>query len=54
VGHRVCYLTNLIVAVLVTAVCFSSQARADKRVALVVGNSAYKNVTPKPHCQRNI
>ncbi len=43
---RVCWLTNLTAAVLVTAVGFASQARADKRVALVVGNSHYRNVTP--------
>jgi uncharacterized caspase-like protein len=27
-------------------VCLATPARADKRIALVVGNSAYKNVTP--------
>jgi caspase domain-containing protein len=46
VGQRVGWLTKLISAVLVAAVCFAAQARADKRIALVVGNSAYKNVTP--------
>src|SRR5271165_5103309 len=45
VGHRVCLPTNLI-AVLVAAVCFATQAHAEKRIALVVGNSAYRNVTP--------
>jgi uncharacterized caspase-like protein len=45
-GHRVRFLTSLIWAVVVAAVCFSTPARADKRIALVVGNSAYKNVTP--------
>jgi uncharacterized caspase-like protein len=46
VGHRVCFLTSLIATVLVAAVCLATPARADKRIALVVGNSAYKNVTP--------
>ena len=45
-GHRVCSLANLISAVLVAAIGFATQAHADKRVALVVGNSAYRNVTP--------
>jgi uncharacterized caspase-like protein len=46
VGHRVRFLIGLISTVLVAAAGFSTQARAEKRVALVVGNSAYKNVTP--------
>jgi uncharacterized caspase-like protein len=46
VGHRICFPANLIAAVLVAAVCFATQAHAEKRVALVVGNSAYKNITP--------
>ena len=45
-GHRVYFLASLIATVLVAAVCFTTPARADKRVALVVGNSAYRNVTP--------
>ena len=44
-GDRVCFPANLI-AVLVAAACFATQAHAEKRVALVVGNSAYKNITP--------
>src|SRR5271170_6360956 len=44
--HRVRFLTSLILAALLTAVCFATPAHADKRVALVIGNSAYKNVTP--------
>jgi uncharacterized caspase-like protein len=45
-GHRVRFLTSLISTVLATAVCFTTPVRAEKRVALVIGNSAYKNVTP--------
>jgi formylglycine-generating enzyme required for sulfatase activity len=33
-------------AIIVTALALASPALADKRVALVVGNSGYKNVTP--------
>ena len=44
--HRGRFLTKLISTVLVAAACFCTPARADKRVALVVGNSVYKNVTP--------
>ncbi len=39
-----CHLVTLIAAALVLAIC--APARAEKRVALVVGNSHYKNVTP--------
>jgi uncharacterized caspase-like protein len=46
VGHRVYFLTRLVSTVLVAAVCFATPALADKRIALVVGNSAYKNVAP--------
>jgi uncharacterized caspase-like protein len=42
VSHR----TKWTVAVLILAVCSSAPAHAEKRVALVVGNSHYKNVTP--------
>jgi uncharacterized caspase-like protein len=45
-GHRGRFLTSLISTVLMTAAVFCTPARADKRVALVIGNSAYKNVTP--------
>jgi uncharacterized caspase-like protein len=38
--------TKWTVAVLILAVCSSAPAQAEKRVALVVGNSHYKNVTP--------
>jgi hypothetical protein len=38
--------TNWAVAVLILAVCSSAPANAEKRVALVIGNSHYKNVTP--------
>src|ERR1700759_1973344 len=34
------------VAVFILAVCSSAPAHAEKRVALVIGNSHYKNVTP--------
>jgi uncharacterized caspase-like protein len=46
VGHRVRFLISLISTVLVAAVGFTTPAPAEKRVALVIGNSAYKNVTP--------
>jgi hypothetical protein len=46
VGHRVCLLIGLIATAVVAAMGFTTPARADRRVALVVGNSAYKNVTP--------
>ena len=36
-------------AVLVAIVCASQSALAEKRVAFVVGNSSYKNVTPLPN-----
>lgn len=45
-GHRVCWLANLMAAVLMAAVSLAAPAHADKRVALVVGNSVYENVTP--------
>jgi uncharacterized caspase-like protein len=45
-GHRGRFLISLISTVLLTAAVFCTPARADKRVALVIGNSAYKNVTP--------
>jgi uncharacterized caspase-like protein len=45
-GRRIYFLINLVAAVLVTAVFSCTPARADKRVALIIGNSAYKNVTP--------
>ena len=34
------------VAVIILAVCCCTPANAEKRVALVIGNSHYKNVTP--------
>ena len=36
-------------AILVAIVCASQSALAEKRVAFVVGNSSYKNVTPLPN-----
>jgi hypothetical protein len=45
-GHRLYFPTGLLPAVVVAAMCLTTPAQADKRVALVVGNSAYKNVTP--------
>ena len=44
--QRRCHLVTLVAAALVLAVCSSAPAQAEKRVALVVGNSHYKNVTP--------
>jgi hypothetical protein len=44
--HQIRLLTSVISAVVVAAACVATPARADKRVALVIGNSAYKNVTP--------
>jgi uncharacterized caspase-like protein len=41
-----CRLTELVVAALILAVCSRAPAHAEKRVALVIGNSHYKNVTP--------
>jgi uncharacterized caspase-like protein len=35
-----------LISTVLVAAYFSMPARADKRIALVVGNSAYKNVTP--------
>src|SRR5581483_5391958 len=40
------HLTQLIASALVLAVCAAAPARAEKRVALVIGNSHYKNVAP--------
>jgi uncharacterized caspase-like protein len=44
--QRRCHLAKLIAAALVLAVCAGAPAHAEKRVALVIGNSHYKNVTP--------
>jgi uncharacterized caspase-like protein len=43
--QRHCHLAKLAAAALVLAVC-CAPAHAEKRVALVIGNSHYKNVTP--------
>jgi hypothetical protein len=40
------HLTKSLAAALVLAVCAAAPAHAEKRVALVIGNSHYKNVTP--------
>jgi uncharacterized caspase-like protein len=40
------HLAKLAAAALVLAVCCGAPAHAEKRVALVIGNSHYKNVTP--------
>jgi uncharacterized caspase-like protein len=44
--QRRCHLAKLAAAALVLAVCSGAPAYAEKRVALVIGNSHYKNVTP--------
>jgi hypothetical protein len=40
------HLANLAAAAFLLAVCCGAPAQAEKRVALVIGNSHYKNVTP--------
>jgi hypothetical protein len=42
--YRVGYLAKLVLAILVTVAGFSAQALAEKRIALVIGNSTYRNV----------
>jgi uncharacterized caspase-like protein len=44
--QRHCHLAKLAAAALLLAACCCAPAHAEKRVALVVGNSHYKNVTP--------
>jgi len=45
VGHRRGFLPKLLLSLLAMVACFCAPARADKRVALVIGNSNYQNVT---------
>jgi uncharacterized caspase-like protein len=44
--RQLCHRTTWVAAVFVLAVCLGAPAHAEKRVALVIGNSHYKNVTP--------
>jgi hypothetical protein len=44
--QRNCRLIEIIAVALVLAACCCAPAHAEKRVALVIGNSHYKNVTP--------
>jgi TPR repeat protein len=44
-GHRGAFLPMLILAAFMIVAGFCTPAHADKRVALVIGNSAYQNVT---------
>jgi Caspase domain len=39
-------LTRFVLAVLAGVACLCSPASADKRIALVIGNSAYQKVSP--------
>jgi hypothetical protein len=43
------FLRSLGVMILAAALCASGQAHAEKRVALVIGNSAYRNVPSLPN-----
>jgi Caspase domain len=43
-GHPIEWLTRFVAAVVVGTACLSAPAFADKRIALVIGNSAYQNV----------
>jgi formylglycine-generating enzyme required for sulfatase activity len=45
-AHPVVLLTRLVLAAFVGVACLASPAFAEKRVALVVGNSAYQHVAP--------
>ena len=40
------FLTQLIAAASIAAACTATPAQADRRVALVIGNSSYKSVAP--------
>lgn len=48
-ARSVVAVTGVVVAVLCIAAGVATPARADKRVALVIGNSAYQNVNPLPN-----
>ena len=43
-GHPVEWLTRFVAAIVLGMACISAPAFADKRIALVIGNSAYQNV----------
>jgi hypothetical protein len=43
-GRPIEWLTRFVAAVVVGTACLSAPAFADKRIALVIGNSAYQNV----------
>jgi uncharacterized caspase-like protein len=45
VGHRGGFLPKLLLTILAMVACFCAPASADKRVALVIGNSTYQSVT---------
>jgi Caspase domain/Domain of unknown function (DUF4189) len=52
VGHRGGFFSTFVLAILVVAGCFSAPARAEKRIALVIGNDRYANLPAERQLQK--